>query len=160
MGNNIRADLGGKIHEVGMKSLHLIASGVVLGLLGCTGQPPVTLGVTQAQLMPCPSSPNCASSFAEDGKQVAPLPGLENSEASLARWHTLISANFEHAERVTQAEDYAHYTFRTPIGWVDDVELYWQPGVVHVRSASRIGYSDFGKNQSRVEALRLLWDVR
>jgi len=36
----------------------------------------------------------------------------------------------------------------------DDLELDVQAGCVHVRSASRVGYSDLGANRKRVEALR------
>jgi uncharacterized protein (DUF1499 family) len=40
--------------------------------------------------------------------------------------------------------------------FVDDVELWLDPatGLVHVRSASRLGRKDFGVNRARVEALR------
>jgi uncharacterized protein (DUF1499 family) len=41
---------------------------------------------------------------------------------------------------------------------VDDVELYYdeKQGMVHVRSASRLGRRDFGVNRNRIEALRRL----
>ena len=40
--------------------------------------------------------------------------------------------------------------------FVDDVELYYdeKAGLIHVRSASRLGRRDFGVNRKRVEALR------
>jgi uncharacterized protein (DUF1499 family) len=40
--------------------------------------------------------------------------------------------------------------------YVDDVELYYDEpaGLVHVRSASRLGRRDFGVNRKRVEELR------
>jgi uncharacterized protein (DUF1499 family) len=46
--------------------------------------------------------------------------------------------------------------FRTRLGFVDDGEfaLERQARVIHVRSASRVGYSDLGKNRGRVEELR------
>jgi uncharacterized protein (DUF1499 family) len=39
---------------------------------------------------------------------------------------------------------------------VDDVEFYFdgKAGLIHVRSASRLGRRDFGVNRARVEALR------
>jgi uncharacterized protein (DUF1499 family) len=42
------------------------------------------------------------------------------------------------------------------LGYVDDVELFYddKAGLVHVRSASRLGRRDFGVNRSRVETLR------
>ena len=40
----------------------------------------------------------------------------------------------------------------------DDVQLLYVPeeGLVHVRSSSRLGYSDMGANRKRVEDLREL----
>jgi uncharacterized protein (DUF1499 family) len=40
--------------------------------------------------------------------------------------------------------------------YVDDVELYYDEGagLVHVRSASRLGRRDFGVNRNRIEELR------
>jgi uncharacterized protein (DUF1499 family) len=52
---------------------------------------------------------------------------------------------------------YLRATFRSRLfGYEDDVEfrLDIAAGVVHVRSASRVGHSDFGANRKRVEALR------
>ena len=44
------------------------------------------------------------------------------------------------------------------MGFVDDVEfLFPKEKIIHVRSASRIGYSDFGANRRRVEHLRELF---
>jgi uncharacterized protein (DUF1499 family) len=40
--------------------------------------------------------------------------------------------------------------------FVDDVEIFFdeKAGLLHVRSASRLGRRDFGVNRARVEALR------
>ena len=40
--------------------------------------------------------------------------------------------------------------------FVDDAEFLLDPvnRVIHVRSASRLGYSDLGKNRSRMEEIR------
>ncbi len=45
---------------------------------------------------------------------------------------------------------------RLLLGFVDDLEFFWdrKEKVCHVRSASRIGYSDLGKNRRRVEFIR------
>jgi uncharacterized protein (DUF1499 family) len=42
------------------------------------------------------------------------------------------------------------------MGFVDDVEFLAEPaaGLVHVRSASRLGHSDLGVNRKRIEDLR------
>jgi uncharacterized protein (DUF1499 family) len=58
---------------------------------------------------------------------------------------------------VTQRDDYLHAEFTTPLlRFVDDVEFLADPaaGVIHVRSASRVGYSDLGVNRRRVRRIR------
>ena len=41
------------------------------------------------------------------------------------------------------------------MGFVDDIEFYAEPsGLIHVRSAARLGKSDLGVNRKRVEAIR------
>ncbi|MGH7970152.1 MAG: DUF1499 domain-containing protein, partial [Limisphaerales bacterium] len=52
---------------------------------------------------------------------------------------------------------YLHAEFRSPLmGFVDDVEFVLAPEqkLIHVRSAARLGYSDFGVNRKRAEFLR------
>lgn len=43
-------------------------------------------------------------------------------------------------------------------GFIDDVEFALDPdaNLIHVRSASRIGYSDLGVNRDRIERIRML----
>ena len=55
-----------------------------------------------------------------------------------------------------RTERYLHATCRSRrFGFVDDVELLYEPaaGMLHGRSASRVGYSDLGVNWRRLEAL-------
>ena len=53
--------------------------------------------------------------------------------------------------------NYIHAEFRSLIfRFVDDVEFVFPPAekIIHVKSASRTGYYDFGVNRRRVERLR------
>ena len=53
--------------------------------------------------------------------------------------------------------NYLYAEFRSRLlGYVDDVEFYIDGGVIHVRSASRLGRRDFGVNRKRVETIRAL----
>jgi len=56
----------------------------------------------------------------------------------------------------SESSDYISATFMSSLfKFVDDVEL--RPGAageVHIRSASRVGYSDRGVNRKRVDAIR------
>lgn len=58
---------------------------------------------------------------------------------------------------VEAGRDYLHVEFRSRFfGFVDDTEFALDEvaGVVHVRSAARLGHSDFGVNRRRVETIR------
>jgi uncharacterized protein (DUF1499 family) len=53
--------------------------------------------------------------------------------------------------------DYLYVQFMTRwLKFVDDTEFWLSPteGVIHVRSASRIGRKDFGVNRARIDAIR------
>ena len=57
--------------------------------------------------------------------------------------------------------DYVHAEFTSDkLGFVDDVEFLLSQAeqVIHVRSASRLGLSDFGVNRARIETLREAFD--
>ncbi len=44
-------------------------------------------------------------------------------------------------------------------GFIDDVEFFIDDAkkILHIRSSSRIGYTDFGVNRRRVENIRKAW---
>jgi uncharacterized protein (DUF1499 family) len=59
----------------------------------------------------------------------------------------------------TETENYLHAECRSAFfGFVDDLELHLRAseGLIAIRSAARLGYSDFGVNRQRVEHLRAL----
>jgi uncharacterized protein (DUF1499 family) len=116
---------------------------------------PTNLGVKDGRLAPCKRSPNCVSSQADAADRehyIAPIAfrgsmvELRRAVESMAR-STVISAERNYL--------YAEYRTRL-LRYVDDLELYYDEaaGLVHVRSASRLGRRDFGVNRKRVEALR------
>lgn len=120
-------------------------------LTACAGEPPQNIGVNDGRLTPCPDSPNCVSSF-ETGEEhgIAPL------SASLAQIQQVLLAT-EGANIVEQTGNYLYAEFTSRLmGYVDDVEFLYDPASnqTHVRSASRLGYSDLGANRKRVEAIR------
>ena len=56
---------------------------------------------------------------------------------------------------IEEKPNYLYAEFRTKLlGFVDDVEFLLGDGVIHVRSASRLGRRDFGVNRRRIESLR------
>jgi uncharacterized protein (DUF1499 family) len=146
-------------------SLALRLGPLALGafMLGCSGTRPADLGVRNGQLRPCPSSPNCVSS--ESGtateKLVAPFPAPAGP-AELARLRGIVAA-WPRTTVITESDGYLHAESRSRImRFVDDVEFRYDAaaGVIHVRSASRLGESDLGVNRKRVEGLREKWNAR
>lgn len=116
-----------------------------------------TLGVRDGRLAPCPASPNCVSSDAADpSKRVDPLRLRVDAERA---WEILqgVLAGMPRTSIVRRGDDYLHAEARTLIfRFVDDVEFHLRPseGVIAVRSASRVGYSDLGVNRRRVDEIR------
>ena len=55
----------------------------------------------------------------------------------------------------SREEHYLHAEFTSRIfRFVDDVEFLLEDGIIHVRSASRVGRWDLGANRARIEDIR------
>lgn len=134
-----------------------VAALVLAALAGCAAERPAVSAPPGALLPPCPASPNCVSSLAPDAAHhVAPLPYRGDPAAAMRRLRDVIAAMPR--ARVVRADDtalQAEFTSRI-FRFVDDVDCVVDPaaGVIQVRSASRVGYSDLGVNRARVEAIR------
>jgi uncharacterized protein (DUF1499 family) len=127
--------------------------------LGFRAPRPANLGAPGGRLAPCPASPNCVSSQAEDaGHQIAPFSYLKSLAESRAALKQAI-AGMSRARVITDQDHYLHAEYTSLIcRFVDDVEFAFDDTnrVIQVRSASRVGYSDLGVNRKRVETLRSL----
>lgn len=118
--------------------------------------------IMQKQLAPCPDKPNCVFSGSKDPEHAID-PYRYSGDLDTAR-HLLVRIIQEQArtEVIIQEENYIHVTFTSMIlRFTDDVEFLFDESekVIHVRSASRVGRSDFGVNRKRVELLRGLFNV-
>lgn len=122
-----------------------------------SGKRPADLGVRDGKLKPPPTSPNCVSSQAQDATHgIAPLAYKGTPETALKAVAEIVRAT-PRTRIVSQTNDYLYAEYETALmGYVDDVEFWLPPGekIIHVRSASRIGYSDLGLNRKRVEDIR------
>ncbi len=109
------------------------------------------------QLTPCPDKPNCVSSFNVDAhRRVEPLHHDMPKDKAFERLHRLIEA-MPRTKVISSTPNYLHAEFRSAVfGFIDDVEFAYgdASGIIHVRSASRVGYWDFGVNRRRVERIR------
>ena len=118
---------------------------------------PDNLGVKDGKLAAPRRTPNCVSSQADPADTehyIAPLAFRGNFAEVRKAVQSMPGATV-----VSEQPNYLCAECRTPLmRYVDDVELLYDEnaGLVHVRSASRLGRRDFGVNRKRVEALRAL----
>ena len=124
------------------------------------GRRPKNLGATRGRLAPPKRSPNCVSSQADPADAehfIAPIAFAGPREQAMTAAKKAI-ASMERSRIVREEPGYLHAEFSSRLlGYVDDLELLHDrdAGLLHVRSASRLGRRDFGVNRRRVEALRL-----
>ncbi|MBT8122822.1 MAG: DUF1499 domain-containing protein [Gammaproteobacteria bacterium] len=117
----------------------------------------LAMNTSSAELPACPDSPNCVSSQATDERhRIDPLAFSGSPGEALAR---LKRAVLSEPRMTIVAEEgaYLQCEARSLIfRFVDDLafQLDAAQGVIHVRSASRTGHSDFGVNRRRVERIR------
>lgn len=106
-------------------------------------------------LKPCPSSPNCVSTLADATDSVHyiealavdadPVAIMDSAQAALETLGANITSRTDtHIDAIVTSK-----IFR----FKDDVTIVVENGLVHARSASRVGHSDLGVNRKRITAL-------
>ncbi|MBL4870414.1 MAG: DUF1499 domain-containing protein [Robiginitomaculum sp.] len=124
---------------------------IMFFLLGKLSQKGKAAGLKNGKLSPCSTKPNCVCS--EEGTQgrakIKPL--------SASVWGALKTEIINQGGQITNENDeYFSAEFCSNIfKFVDDFEARLDGDVVHIRSSSRVGYSDRGVNRKRIEALRI-----
>lgn len=127
----------------------------VRGFMSRSGEVP---GLLKGQLAACPDKPNCVCSelSSTDAAFVSPIE--LNAESAVDEWLLLkATINKQGGKIQIEKDDYLAATFTSAVfGFVDDLEVRLDvgQGVIHFRSASRVGHSDFGKNRQRIELLK------
>ncbi len=125
-------------------------------LLPAISPRPDGLGVINGRLSPCPDSPNCVSTFS-NGEEHGMDSLAYDGETSNAH-HQIINIinQMPNTTIINTDSDYIYAEFRTPLlNLIDDVEFYFdsENGLIHFRSASRLGYSDLGVNRERMNVI-------
>jgi len=134
---------------------------VLLTIFSCASNAP-KVELVDGRLRACPDSPNCVSSESDRASsRVEPLIFQDPPEKA---WGNLRETLREMGGKIQEEYDgflWATFTSRV-FRFVDDVEfrMVSAHGTIHVRSGSRIGYSDLGVNRRRVEKLRTLFNQR
>lgn len=107
-------------------------------------------GLVNGALTACPDKPNCAvTELSLDQQQADALGRLAN-----------IIINTGGVVQM-RSDQYLSAIYSSSIfGFVDDVEAHLDQGkgVLKLRSASRVGHSDLGVNQKRLDTLTEAWN--
>jgi uncharacterized protein (DUF1499 family) len=120
---------------------------------------PDNLGVKDGKLAPPKRTPNSVSSQADQADAehyIAPIAFKGDAIAAMAAARKAVES-MPGATVIRHEGGYLYAEFRTRLmRFVDDVEFAFdeKAGLLHVRSASRLGRRDFGVNRARVESLR------
>jgi uncharacterized protein (DUF1499 family) len=118
---------------------------------------PTNLGATNGRLAPCRRTPNCVSSQADPSDREHYIAPLRASMTEVRR----VVESLPRTRIVLAHPDYLYAEFRSRLlGFVDDVEFFFDGAIVQVRSASRLGRRDFGVNRARIERLRKMLTPR
>jgi len=139
----------------GHRPLHLIL--LALMVFGCAGKRPDAPEIAGGKLPACPSSPNCVSSQSDDPDHfIEPITYRTSKAEARDRLKTVIES-MDRAEILRETDEFLQVEFTTALmRFKDDGLFYFDENepVIHMRSASRVGHSDLGKNRKRLEKIR------
>lgn len=134
------------------------ASALALALSACTNMPPNEGDLeAPATLASCPPSPNCVCSIDTDRSHyIAPLEVSNDPDET---WQMLLDVlgDDESISIISSDDHYIRAKAKTRLfRFTDDVEflLNREERVIDMRSSSRDGLYDLGKNRSRLEGIR------
>ena len=117
---------------------------------------PASIGITAGSLALCGNKPNCVCSLDNrPNHMISPWNWASSEAIGIEKIEALVNS-FPRTKVISKSGNYLHAEFRTLIfGYVDDVEFLVDVNAkkIHIRSASRLGYSDLGANRSRMEKL-------
>jgi uncharacterized protein (DUF1499 family) len=140
-----------------MKTYTALLKSVAAGLIILLMNNPAPADTSVTRLPPCPETPNCVSSQAADAAHfIDPIPYSGTPVSALERL-TSVLATLPRMTITAEQGHYLHAEARSLVfRFVDDVEFLLDTDrqLIHVRSASRSGYSDLGVNRRRVESIR------
>ncbi|HEY1174042.1 MAG TPA: DUF1499 domain-containing protein [Verrucomicrobiae bacterium] len=112
------------------------------------------------KLQTCPMRKTCVSSQAEEQMQkVEPIYYNGPIEEAKVRLRMAVD-RLPGTTVLADDKVYLHAEFESLVfGFMSDMEFLVDDNrkIIHVRSASRVGYSDMGANRRRVEAVRRLF---
>ena len=132
----------------------------LLFLMGCSSTTKKNTGIVQGEFYPCPTSPNCVSSMApeNDSHFIKPIIYEKITRKIANKKIVEILNNLKNTKIIESNDKYIHVEIRSSFfKFVDDIEFYFptNKNIIHIRSLSRTGHSDFGVNRKRMEKIRV-----
>ena len=142
-------------------SILVVLSIALLFILGKYSQRGQAAGLVDGSLSRCPEKPNCVCSeyMSEHHMDIVYSSVIQNGEGEL-KAKVVSTIEEMHGKVQNTRHNYIAATFKSSIfGFVDDLEIRIVPGegIMHIRSASRVGYGDGGINRQRVELFKQLY---
>ena len=112
-------------------------------------------------ISPCPKTPNCVSSLDTDSRHAVEPIDFSGSVRNARETLMKLLSETKRARVLSSNENFIHAEFTSLIfRFVDDVEFFFddRKKVINAKSASRVGYYDFGVNRRRIERIRKRFD--
>lgn len=115
------------------------------------------IGLMDGKLLACPKTPNCVSTNHRDlNRLMMPVEykGLSLDEAKAILFDVL--KTLPKTEVIKDEGSYVHAKAKTVVfEYIQDVEFLFEDEAkeLHFRSASRVGYTDFGSNKRRMQSV-------
>ena len=147
-----RSELQGRCSDEDARRCHALRAAACKCL---RGRAPGQSGGDQRYPDRVSGSPNCVSSQAGDERhRIEPFATSDDPDATFVRLTEIIRRRAD-ATVIDSLGNYLRVELRTTF-FVDDAEflLDRERRLIHLRSASRIGYSDLGLNRRRIEEIR------
>ncbi len=135
--------------------------GFLFGHSGSYGKSFDDLELNNRLLKPCRKKPNCVSSHSVNPKhQIQPIHFFGSIKSAKKNLKKVLDST-GNANFIIRTNKYWHIEFTSYwLGFVDDVEILFNKAEsrIDIRSASRVGYWDFGVNRKRVEKIRIQFE--
>src|SRR5687767_7493298 len=144
-----------KILGVGLALLLVVGYLVFLAVLAARSRRVPRLEVREGRLKACARPSNCVNTQ-DAGGGFAPLRFTGSPAAAWQRLRTSVTG-LPRTTVLTEADGYLRAEVASAVfGFRDDLEALLDPeaGVIHLRSASRVGLRDRGVNGRRIERVR------
>lgn len=142
----------------------LLTAFVGLFVFGLVSQSGEASGITGDMLAKCPDKPNCVcSEFEDDASHYVKPMYIPQSDSTDALSRLKIIVQEMGGSIQTEKDNYLAATFTSSFfRFVDDLEIRidLEQKLVHIRSASRVGYSDRGINKKRIEQFKKLFNMK